>query len=498
MENKNKNQTLIIVIVVLVVLCLIATVCLAAGYFVYARYRGEITSFFETPVATEVRTPVLAATHTPVVNAPASTATQAKPTFAIPPTRTPSAEVLPLPAELAAQMDEIEAQVSEMRGVDRVSVERDLMTQSKLADVVENDFFKDYTKEDAADDTQILSVLGLVEPDFDIYNFYLKLYSEQIAGYYDLETNVMYVISEAEFKGPERQTYAHEYNHALQNQRFNPRETMGYSEEECKDQSEYCAAVQSLIEGDSTLLDYFWLDQYGTDADKKEIEESYNNTYPEFEAAPEFFKADFSFPYAQGTDFAYELYKRGGFEYIDEAFSNPPVSTEQIMHFKKYPNDVPVKVTLPDLNDSTHSSLEQIDSGVMGEWYTYLILGKGISPSFRLDDEAALKAAEGWGGDAYAIYRDKTSNRTAMVLKTVWDSTPDAQEFYEAMVKYNDLRWAGAQRSADGDFITWVNADGTYSTLNIRGYETLWFIGTDYEHPVETDGILLQSAGGAN
>lgn len=496
METTKKNQTLTIILIILVVFCLLAAACLGITYVVLFKYQDQISSLLKTPTALISETPVPAETVTPEMPAEA---TPTKQTFVVPATRTPALDAVPLPPELASQMDEIQAQVDELRGVNGAEVERELMSSAKLAEVVENDFFKDYTREDAQTDTDILTVLGLINPGFDIYDFYIKVYSEQIAGYYDLDTNVMYVISDQNFAGPERQTYAHEYNHALQNQRFNPRKNMGYDEEQCKDDSEYCAAIQALIEGDSTLTDYFWLDAYGTDLDKQQIEESYGNIYPVYEAAPEFFKADFGFPYNQGTDFVYELYKRGGFEYVDNAFANPPVSTEQILHFKRYPEDKPIEVTLPDINDSTHANLEQIDSGVMGEWYTYLILAKGAQESYRVDDDTAAQAAEGWGGDAYTIYKDKDSGRIGALMKSVWESEKDAQEFYAAMEQYGDMRWSSAQKQTEGSTVTWVNADGTYSTLRIRGDETLWLVGTNFGDPVETDDVFLQGAGnGAN
>jgi hypothetical protein len=66
----------------------------------------------------------------------------------------------------------------------------------------------------------ILSLLGLLPPDFDLKNFYNQLYSEQIAGFYDSETGEIYVVKGETFGISEKMTYAHEFTHVLQDQTF--------------------------------------------------------------------------------------------------------------------------------------------------------------------------------------------------------------------------------------------------------------------------------------
>ena len=94
-----------------------------------------------------------------------------------------------LSPEISSEMDEIQRQVLAIRGLDMTTeLKRDLMTPEELQDKVINEFFADYSDEDALKDSKILATLGLVEEGFDLKQFYLDLYSEQIAGYYDSET----------------------------------------------------------------------------------------------------------------------------------------------------------------------------------------------------------------------------------------------------------------------------------------------------------------------
>jgi hypothetical protein len=73
-----------------------------------------------------------------------------------------------------------------------------------------------------------------------------------------------------------------------------------------------------------------------------------------------------------------------------------PVSTEQILHPERYPNDKPQKVNLPDISSILADGWRQLTTNNVGEWYTYLYLAKGIDSNARLDDTQAKTAAEGW------------------------------------------------------------------------------------------------------
>jgi len=191
------------------------------------------------------------------------------------PTSTPAAEVLPtsevahptsttvLPEELSIQMDEIESQVSELRGLHTGNqVPRNLLTQDQLQQQVLTDFMKDYTAEEARDDAIELAAFGLLESDFDLYKLYVDLFTEQIAGYYDHEKDSMYIVQGSGFNGFERETYSHEYTHALQDQTYDIEKGLNWNDEACDLDTERCAAIQALLEGDARLTESQWLNTY--------------------------------------------------------------------------------------------------------------------------------------------------------------------------------------------------------------------------------------------
>jgi hypothetical protein len=380
-----------------------------------------------------------------------------------------------IPADIASQMDQIQQQVSSFTGWTlKEPLKRALMTPDQLKDQVLNEFFKDYSEDDAKKDTEILSTLGLLPPDFKLRQFYIDLYSEQIAGYYDDQTKDMYVIAGGNFGGTERMTYAHEFTHVLQDQTYDLQNGLKSNEEYCKNETEYCAAVQALIEGDATLSEYFWFMKYSTGQDKTDVNQ-FQQTYtsPVYDSAPAYMKADFLFPYTQGYDFVNYLYTRNKWQSINDAFENPPVSTEQILHPSKYPTDKPIKVEVPDLLPVLGEGWKEDERNVMGEWYTYLILADGREKSFQIDDQEAKDASAGWGGDTYVYYSNATTGEFAFVWQTLWDSSNDAGQFWTASQTYGTDRW-GTPTTSSNDSLQWKSDSDGFVHMEHNGKYVLW------------------------
>jgi len=382
----------------------------------------------------------------------------------------------PLPADIADIVLEIEGQVNQIRGLDPVKpVPKILMSPEALEDKVVNEFFADYSDEDARQDVLVLSLLGLLPSEFDLKDFYNQLYSEQISGFYDSETEEIYIVRGADFDGGEKLTYAHEFTHVLQDQTFSFDEGLNYNEDACEEDSERCAAIQSLIEGDASFTEMLWFQNYATRVDYQDIMQMYEEyDSPIFDTAPAYMQLDLLFPYEKGFTFVESLYNQGGFDAIDAAFLDPPVSTEQIIHPDQYPWDQPQLVTLPNLDDILGGGWMLFDQNVMGEWYTYLILGQSYSETYRIPEDQALNAAGGWGGDAYAFYLNEETDEVIFILDLVWDSLQDADEFMAALASYADLRWDQASQGISGQ-ATWKGPEGTVVLMQ-DGDRTLWMI----------------------
>jgi hypothetical protein len=398
------------------------------------------------------------------------------PPEAPPYTEEPPIEADPLPEEIAEIVLEIEAQVSQIRGLTLSEpVPRRMISPEEIEDMVINEFFAEYTDEDARQDVLILSLLGLLPSDFDLKSFYNALYSEQISGFYDSETEEIFIVQGTSFGGSEKLTYAHEFTHALQDQTFRFDEGLDYNEEACQDDSERCAAIKALIEGDASLTEILWFQTYATRSDYKDIVETFENyASPILDNAPPYIQKDLYFPYEKGFAFVEFLFNEGGFEAVDAAYRYLPVSTEQILHPERYPWDQPRVVMLPNFEDVLDGDWILFDQNVMGEWYTYLILSQSYNETYRIPEEQASSAASGWGGDAYAIYLNQNTDEVIFILDMVWDTTDDADEFSMTLDKYANTRWDAADEQLSGQR-TWRGQEGTVVFMQ-EGDRSLWII----------------------
>ena len=402
----------------------------------------------------------------------------------VPPARTPSPTPSPtseagtgapvLSPKIVAQMEELEDQVVELRGLAPTGpVERALLSTEELRQHVIDDFLADYTEEEASFDVRVYSLLGLLEPDFDLWNLLLELYTEQVAGFYDDDAKKMYVVGGSAFAGTERLTYVHEYVHALQDQTYDLENGVGYSDEACDANSDLCTALSSLVEGDASLLEEKWLINLSTEQDKKDILSFFDTfTSPVFDAAPAFLQEDFYFPYVTGYEFAQQLYLKGGWSGVDGAYGELPQSSEQILHPDRYPKDRPVLLQVPDLLTSLGEGWQEIDRDVLGEWYTRLVLREHLE-----DEESAVQVAEGWAGDYLLAFLKQDTGEEALVWVTAWDSVGEAQEFAAAFEDYGDARFGRHDSSNDGG-ATWDGA-GPYTILERRADQSLVLFAPD-------------------
>ncbi len=116
---------------------------------------------------------------------------------------------------------------------------------------------------------------------------------------------------------------------------------------------------------------------------------------------------------------------------INAAFENPPVSTEQIIHPERYPNDVPTPVDVPDLSGELGPGWDDLDVEEVGEMW--------LDQALRLRLEGLRRRSRrrpGWDGGIYRAWTN--GDRVAIVLATAWDTKADAAAFAEAMQRWID------------------------------------------------------------
>lgn len=279
--------------------------------------------------------------------------------------------------------------------------------------------------------------LGLVPADFQYRPFIIKLLTEQVAGYYDPKVQQFYLADWIELEG-QKPVMAHELTHALQDQHFNLRRF----EEWPKGDADAELAVHALIEGDATLAMSLYMAKNPLVALAFMRSLGSTSTSSEqFKQAPRALRESLVFPYQEGAEWATQLYKRGGWSMVSEAFTKLPQSTEQILHPEKYfAHEAPTKITLPDVRGLLGPAWKRLDYDVNGEWSYYLLLDE-----FLQAQSESRRAAAGWAGDRYEIYEGPKPGDSFLAQMTAWDTESDAREFFDAYAKRTWRRYPGAR-----------------------------------------------------
>ena len=404
-----------------------------------------------TPTAPSTVTTAPTVTPTPV-----PTTTRVTPSTATPAASPTPAQSSPTPSPLTALFAQILERTSAIRGLDPLTdVAPMFMTREELATSLREDLEDE--RADILKSESLLKILGLIPADSDLYEMLLDLYGEQVVGFYDTETQELYMIQDIEEITPlEEATLAHEYTHALQQQHFDIH-TLG---EETEEDSEASAALTALIEWDASAVQFEYIFTHFT---SRQIQDMFGDDGDSsvFNASPYFLQQSLLFPYSTGLELIYALLGSGQWGTVDSAYASPPVSTEQVLHPDKYlQGEIPVTVPLPDVAAALGQGWREIYSDVMGEFSlrTYL--------ETRTGEGTAADAAEGWGGDSFALL-EGPQGEEALVLLLHWDTSEDALEFFDALESSNSVPDEGYLGLKD-DQVLWIISQSRSLTDAIR------------------------------
>jgi hypothetical protein len=304
----------------------------------------------------------------------------------------------------------------------------------------------------------LLRRLGLVSENFDLRSLMLDLYTEQIVGFYDPATKVLYVIDGAK---PQDVAFVveHELVHALQDQYTNLDSLL-----HIKGDDDRVLAAQSVMEGQATLVPI--QSMLGPAAglpggwDKvRELIRENQGSMPKFAAAPQILQETLLFPYLSGAEFM-RRYQDQGHAGMPLG-RDMPVSSTQIMHADAYfgaHREQPVAITFPAPQGAT--SDYQND---MGEFETRVFLFQHLK-----DQNTSILSADGWMGDRYMILHTPHGDGLAWV--TVWRSAVDAGEFRTAMQKVFTARYPKVQAT-----------EGAQGTHLVAGKRSMVLTGGDVD-----------------
>ena len=295
-------------------------------------------------------------------------------------------------------------------------------TKDEVRQFLEKRFLDETPDEDIAGSERAYKRLGLLPDSINLRTFMLSLLTEQIVGYYDPTTKLLYIVQGAsdEMVGI---TVSHELVHALQDQYINLD-----SLQKIKRKNDRQMSAQAVMEGQATFEQLSSMLGGGTMVANlpggwervRGIIRDNSASMPIFSSAPMLIQETLLFPYLSGAEFIRNFKERNAGK---PPFAQMPVSTEQVLHDDRYflNRDDPTVVTLPPL-----LSGKSVYENDLGEFETRLFLFQHLK-----DRDAAYRGAAGWDGDRYVLF--DTGKGEGIAWASVWDTSVDAAEFFDLM-----------------------------------------------------------------
>lgn len=322
-------------------------------------------------------------------------------------------------------------------------------------------------KRDLAGESVAYKLLGMIPDTLDLGKLETDLLEEQIVGFYDPATKVLYVVSGSP-KDMVQTVVTHELVHALQDQYVNLD-----SIQKMTGDNDRAMASDAVFEGQAVY------DQVqamlgpgnlavnlpgGWERVRQMIRDN-RNAMPVYSNAPLVIQESLLFPYLSGAEFVknFKEHEPGKLLYNDM-----PMSTEQVLHPAAFfgHRDVPTPVsfgTIPGVSPTYENDL--------GEFETRLFLYQNLQSQ---DD--AVRGADGWDGDRYIVF--STARGNAIAWATVWDSKADATDFYELGDKIRD-----SQQTPSRDI--------RVTTGSVNGRPVVLWLNLPSGLPAGSDAVLL-------
>jgi hypothetical protein len=278
---------------------------------------------------------------------------------------------------------------------------------------------------------------GLLPDTLDLRQFLLDLLTEQVAGYYDPKTDVLYIV-EGATPDITSITISHELVHALQDQYF-PLD----SAQTLKGDNDRQVALQSVVEGQAMYeqmaamlggSDFGLRLPGGWDRIRETIRDQ-QASMPRFANAPMLIQETLLFPYISGAEFTRQFKRERPGQTI---FSPLAASTEQILHPEKLLDSVPDWPTRIELGAPRAGSLIHEDN--LGEFETRLFLYQHLN-----EVGTAAAGAKGWDGDRYQLVQ--VAGGSGIGWLSVWDSAIEAAEYRDVMERMVERRFGVTPRS---------------------------------------------------
>jgi hypothetical protein len=303
-------------------------------------------------------------------------------------------------------------------------------TRGQVRDYIIHKFDQDLPPHELEGLQSALRCFGFIPDTLALRRMMIDLLTEQIAGYYDPDSNALYIPADIE-PFQLRVVVSHELGHALQDQYLRLDSILTQH-----GRNDRRAAAQAILEGQATVtqipvlmpeqkpeslpLGWFW--------QQRVVAQRQQAQMAQFAHAPLWVREGLIFPYLGGADFV--LWFRKSYP-GRSVLSAMPTSTEQILHPERYAeHDEPTELAFQGPAPDT----VRYEDG-LGEFETRLLFQQQLG-----NENEAATFAMGWDGDRYQVLGREAE---ALVWYSVWDDVGAADRFARGLERAWGKRTAG-------------------------------------------------------
>jgi hypothetical protein len=289
----------------------------------------------------------------------------------------------------------------------------------------------------------LAKALGLLPSDADLRALLLTWQAQAVAGFYSPADRRLFVVEGVGGAGGSEESgvLVHELGHALQDQHTRLLDArIGI-----RANDDLIFALGAFLEGDALWTEL--RDEAGAtgfpQASGPDFAARFAVDAPAGFAVPRIVRESFLRQYPLGYGLAAELVERGGVAALTAALTDPPLSSEELLHRERYltPSQRRPLAWIPESTSqiAPEAECEAVASTSFGE------LGLGVWLVERgLSEPEAEEAADGWDGDRAWLLDCPRGAVVAWLVQL--DGARDARELEAAAVRSD--RAAGARPAA--------------------------------------------------
>ena len=376
------------------------------------------------------------------------------------------------------KLQEVKKGLVEMRGLDFTSeVPIEVKSKAAIKKYLEASLIRDYGEDKLKNISLAYGKLGLLPVGLDLKEALLNFYTDQVVAFYDPKAKKLFLpaelvggmaINAVQFRAQRdimgEMVLAHELTHALQEQHFSIGERL-----EILGNDDKTLALRCVVEGDALLAGFGYLFGFLDEENIAQVNDSVLGNIDEARSTlsdeiPVAIMEQLLFQYYGGVSFISRYLNERGWLGINRIYSDPPLSTEQVLHPEKYIDnpDPPTRISLGALSLLFSAGWTEIEDNILGELMVRVLFTEFFSKKI------GESVADGWDGDRFIAFRD--GDKTSFIWASVWDSTDDAKEFAENYKKLLSMKYRRAE------------SEGAHAYIEQRGLRTIVVEGLENYH----------------